>query len=98
MITVPMVSARLAIVIAARERLGKGALQPRTTAGGKCSAAAAPAAREGFVLTVERPRAIASSTPSRPARQAGIAVKRQTTATTPSPPTAAGTSRRPLGV
>ena len=81
---VPIVSARLAIVMAARERLANVSLTPSTTAGGRRSATAACAAREGFVLTLVRPRAIASSTPSRPARHAGSAVKRQTTATTPS--------------
>ena len=54
--TVPMVSARLAIVIAARERLAKASLTPRTTAGGRRSAAAARAARDGFVLTRRAPR------------------------------------------
>src|SRR6188472_2032343 len=98
MITVPMVRARLAMVIAARERLANASLTPRTTAGGRRSAAAARAAREGFVLTLVRPRAIASSTPSRPARQAGSAVKRQTTATTPRTPAATVTGRSPLGV
>ena len=94
----PIVSARLAMVIHARERLAKASLTPRTTAGGRCSAAAARAARDGLVLTVVRPSAIASSTPRRPARHAGRAVKRQTTATTSRTPAMTVTSRSPLGV
>src|SRR6476659_5429891 len=98
MITVPMVSARLAIVMAARERLANASLTPSTMAGGRRKATATRAARDGWVLTLVRPRAIASSTPSRPARHAGSAVNRQTTATTPTTPATTVTARRPLGV
>ena len=98
MTTTAIVSARLAIVMAARDRLANASFTPSTTAGGRRSAVAARAAREGFVLTVVRPRAIASSTPRRPARQAGTAVKTATTAATPSTPAATVTRRSPLGV
>ena len=63
---------------------------------GRCSRVASAAIRDGFALTDERPRRIASSGFSRPARHAGSAVNTATSAATPSTPTPRRSALRPL--